>query len=217
MQENQTEEAEHRLMVKRAFIAASAYSLVYGTYEHRIVYHGPRLIDILGEMVNWPMMYIGLLITVGLATRWQREAMIFGLFWMAMFEDLVFFANEAALIGAYPYPAGNWWDQSFASFRVLGGLGTALPFFPYVPRYYVLGFPLAGLWFLFSYRSKAIGSKYAIVVAPLFIAIVLGTLSGENFAVFALLCAPIASVIMSANSSQVETELPRNDSKGSVQ
>lgn len=200
------EQIEHKRMVKRAFIAASVYSLIYGTYEHRIVYHGPRLIDIVGEMVNWPMMYIGLLITVGLATRWHREAMLFGLFWMAMFEDLVFFLNEAMLIGAYPYPAGNWWDQWFASFRVLGGLGTALPFFPFVPRYYVLGFPLAGLWFLLSHRNEKVGSRYAMVVGPIFIAIILGTLSGEGFAVFALICAPIASVVMLAHKSRPISE-----------
>lgn len=200
------EEDEHRKMVKRGFIASSLYSFAYGTYENRIVYHGPRLIDIVGEMVNWPMMYIGLLITVGLATRCHREAMLFGLFWMAMLEDLVFFANEAVLIGGYPYPAGNWWDEWFASFRVLGGLGTALPFFPYVPRYYVFGFPLAGLWFLLSHRNRVVGTRYAMLVGPLFIAIILGTLSGEGFALLALICAPIASAIMFALASKNNAE-----------
>ena len=76
-------------------------------------------------------MYLGIIITVGLVTKVNIEQIIFGLFYMIMFEDVVYWIGYGIDFGIFPYPAANWWDIYLASFRVLGGFGRAVPFWPY--------------------------------------------------------------------------------------
>lgn len=186
---------KHKILVKRGFIAAFVYSLFYGFYEYFIVYHYPRLLDVLGTSLNWSIMYLGLLLTVALATRFEGkfsiEQMLMGLLFMAMFEDVIYWMSQWIDTGIYPFPAGDWWDTMFASFRVLGGLGQPIPIWPYVPAYYLPGFGMAIGFYVCSYLGAKPSRIAFIIIAPLFTAVLLGTLHDEFFAIVVLIGVPL--------------------------
>jgi len=186
---------EHKILVKRGFIAAFIYSIFYGLYEYFIVYHYPRLLDMLGTSINWSIMYLGLLLTVALVTRlegkFSLEQTLMGLLFMAMFEDVIYWMSQWIDTGAYPFPAGDWWDTMFASFRVLGGLGQPIPVWPYVPTYYLPGFGMAIGFYVCSYLGPKSSRIAFIIIAPLFIAVLLGTLHNELFAILVLISVPL--------------------------
>ncbi|HUX98347.1 MAG TPA: hypothetical protein VMV49_02220 [Candidatus Deferrimicrobium sp.] len=177
----------------RAFLATLIFSIIYGIYEYFIVYHTIRLVDILGPELNWLIMYTSLLLTVALASRFSIEQTVMGLFFMAMFEDVVYWMCQWIDTGIYPYPAGNWWDSAFASFRVLGGLGNPIPFWPYVPFYYIPGFTMVFIFYLASYKG-AIPSRIASwAIGPFFLAIIAGTMVPDNTARIILIALPLLS------------------------
>lgn len=190
---------DHQTVVKRGFLTAFLYSFFYGIYEYFIVYHYPRLLDLMGPIVNWTIMYLGVIIFVAITTRYNGkftiEQIIMGLFFMTMFEDVMYWMSQWIDTGKYPFPAGNWWDATLASFRVLGGLGQAIPFWPYVPLYYLPGFSMIILFYLISYYSPKISRIVSWLIGPLFLAIIFGTLSTDLFAFYSLLVIPIGSYI----------------------
>ncbi|MHA1147124.1 MAG: hypothetical protein ACTSR8_02655 [Promethearchaeota archaeon] len=195
------EEETHKIILKRGFWTAFIFSIIYGFYEYFVVYNYIRLYDILGSSGNWSIMYISLIFTVAFATWYDRkfniEQIIMGLFFMAMFEDVIFWISLAIDHGVYPFPAGNWWDSTFASFRVLGGLGKAIPFWPYVPTYYIPGFGLIISFYIFSYYGPKSSRIVFMLIGPLFIAILLGTLHDELFAIIMLISVPTICYIFS--------------------
>ncbi|NVM55093.1 MAG: hypothetical protein HWN66_15415 [Candidatus Helarchaeota archaeon] len=189
----------HRKTLRRGLLAALIYSIVYGIYEYFVVYHSVRLVDILGAEINWVIMYVGLITVVAIASRFSIEQIVMGLLFMAMFEDFVFWMCQWAHTGTYPYPAGNWWDSYFASFRVLGGLGKAIPFWPYVPFYYLPGFAIVTIFYLASYKGAATSRIAAWVIGPFFLAIIAGTLVvNDNVARIILIAVPFSSYAYAA-------------------
>jgi hypothetical protein len=182
--------ALHRKILKRGFLATTIYSILYGIYEYFVVYNGPTLVNHLGAEINWAIMYIGVIITVALATKFSIQNTIMGLFYMAMFEDVIFWMCEWGATGLYPYPAGNWWDSYFASYRVLGGWGQAIPFWPFVPFYYLPGFSMVIIYYLIAYRSATYGRATAWFIGPLFLAIIGGTLVDDLTATYFLIFIP---------------------------
>lgn len=170
----------HRNIILRGLIAAAIYSIAYGVYEYFVVYNGIDLMasGILVEEINWSIMYGGIMLTMALATLFNIEQMIMGLFFMTVFEDLTFWMCQWVHLGNYPFPADNWWDSYFASFRVLGGLGQPLPFFPFVPLYYIPGFVMViGYYCLAFYRPLTSRISFT-VIGPLFLAIIGGAVVG---------------------------------------
>ena len=99
----------HRQRLLFGFLAATIYAIAYGIFEYIVVYTYGRLVPdgIIPEAVNWSFMYIGLLLTVGITTKWDLELMIMGLFFMTMFEDLVFWISLWIDTGNYPFPAAD--------------------------------------------------------------------------------------------------------------
>ncbi len=73
----------------RVFIAATVYSMLYGWYEHFIVYNNVNLIDIIGPQINWTIMYVGIIILVAVVAKFRMEHVVFGLFYMTLLEDYV--------------------------------------------------------------------------------------------------------------------------------
>lgn len=187
----------HRKTFKRGFLAATIYSILYGFYEYFIVYNYPRILDFYnvmfpgyGHVFNWVIMYAGIVITVAIATGFSVEQSIMGLMYMAMLEDVCFWIGLSIDTGTYPFPAGNWWDSTLATFRVLGGLGQAIPFWPYVPLYYIPGFAMVIVFYVSSFKGAKSSRIAAWAIGPLFLAIVIGALADDAFAIFSLIAVP---------------------------
>ncbi len=181
----------HRRTLRNAFLAATIYSVAYGIWEYFVVYDTIRLVDILGPEINWAIMYSGLIITVALASRLSIEKTVLGLFHMAMLEDVVYWMCHWAKTQEFPYPAGNWWDSYFASYRVLGGWGQSVPFWPWVPIYYFPGFAMVITYYLLAYKGAIYGRISAWMIGPLFLAIIGGTMVDDLAATYILIFLPI--------------------------
>lgn len=188
---------DHKIILKRGFFFSTLYSIAYGFYEYFIVYNYPSLIQYIGSLINWIIMYLGLIIIVAFTTRYKKqlniEQIIMGLFYMAIFEDLIFWIGQWIDTGHYPFPAGDWWDNSFASFRILGGIGKPIPFWPFVPTYYIISFPMIILYYISSYYSPIYSRITFFLIGPLFLAILAGTLTKDFVAFLSLIIIPSVS------------------------
>ena len=189
----QEDPAIHRRTLRNGFLAAFIYSFAYGIYEYFIVYNYPTLHNYLGSEINWLIMYTGLMITVFLASRMSIEQTVMGLFFMTMFEDFIFWMSQWIDTGLYPYPAPNWWDSTLASFEALGGLGWAIPFWPYVPFYYLPGFALVSVFYIASYKGASTSRIAAWGIGPFFLAIIAGALGTVSMARVILIALPLVS------------------------
>jgi hypothetical protein len=116
------------------------------------------------------------------------ENTIMGLFLMTVFEDFIYFMSQWVDSGIYPYPACTigvpescWWNNSLTTFRVLGNLGNPLPFWPYIPIYYIPGLILIIAYFLIAYKSAVYGRTYSWVIGTFFLAIIAGALVGSDY------------------------------------
>ncbi len=205
-------EEDHRKIVKRGLLAALIYSIIYGFYEYFVVYNYVRLLDFFGSpTINWSIMYGALLLTVAIATRYggklNFEQVIMGLLFMAMFEDVIFWLSLWMDKGTYPFPAGNWWDSYIATFRVLGGAGWPLPIWPYFPFYYIPGFGMILIYYISSFKSARAGRIAAWSIGPLFLAIVIGALGDDLFAIMSLI------IVQAVGYSFIIIALYKNDWK----
>ncbi|MHA1294436.1 MAG: hypothetical protein ACTSQJ_17475 [Promethearchaeota archaeon] len=206
----------YKKIYHRGFIAALIYSIIYGIYEYYIVYNEyVGLVKVIGSVINWVIMYSGLCITVGLATRYEKrfniEPIIMGLFLMTMLEDVIFWMCLWIDRGVFPYPAGNWWDNTIATFRILGGLGRPVPFWPYIPFYYIPGFIAIISYYLICINGPKSSRAYAWIIGPFFIAIIAGALFNDLFALICLIAIPSISyiyilTILYLNKKQINEE-----------
>lgn len=141
------------------------------------------------------------------------EHVVMGLFFMTVVEDLFFWISQWIDTGVYPFPAGNWWDSTIASYAALGGLGWAIPFWPYVPFYYIPGFAILALFYI----SAFIGSKPARIVAcifgPFFIAIIAGALGTVDTARIILIALPLISYAYFGFLYLLRNRLPGHEKK----
>jgi hypothetical protein len=175
------------------FIAASVYAVAYGIYEYFIVYTNLRLITVLKEWTNWTIMLGGFLLVIIIVTRFNFENIVMGLLYMFTLEDLVYWICNWIDTGVYPFPAGDWWDSFFASFRVLGNLGQPLPFWPPVPLFYIPAFSIMIAYVLLSLHDARYSRAFSWVIGPIFVAIIVGTLGNEQDAILLLLLVPTVS------------------------
>jgi hypothetical protein len=190
----------HKKYFHRALIATTVYAIIYGIYEYYIVYHTIALVPnkIITPGINWLIMCSGVLILIALLTHFRFKHMIFGLLFMLTLEDFTFWMCEWIDLATYPFPAGTWWDGHFATFRAIGGISWPLPFWPYLPFFYL---PITIIIVLF-YISCAIGPKtsqiYSWIVGPLWSAILLSLIieEGNKFFEIILFSEAIALMIM---------------------
>lgn len=127
------------------------------------------------------------------------EHVVMGLFLMTVLEDLIFWMALWMDKGTYPFPAGNWWDSTIASYAALGGLGWAIPFWPYVPFYYIPGFAVIILFYVSAFIGPKPSRIVAWVFGPFFIAIIAGALDTVATARIILITLPlIATTYVSA-------------------
>lgn len=165
------------------------YAIVYGIYEYFVVYKGLMWV-VFDEVVNWVIMISGLTIVILASTRMNIESWIVNLLYVFLLEDLAYWACQWAETGAYPFPAVDWFDAFFASFRVLGGIGRPIPFWPHVPIFYLPGYAAILAYYVTSFRSAKAGRVVALVIGPLFIAILAGALVPDAIAAQILLWIP---------------------------
>ncbi len=186
----------HKKEVRRGFIAATIYSIGYGFFEYFIVrglfqFYGGGL----GTIINWVIMFSGMLFVEALATGFSVEKSFMAWLNLAVVEDLSYWIAQWINTGVYPFPAPNWWDNSLATLRLLGGLGQAIPFWPYVPQYYLPGFILLIIYYISSYQNPKYGRITAWMVGPFTIAIIGGSLFSDIVAAIILISLPTISYL----------------------
>jgi len=170
----------HKKILLQGFLGATIYSIIYGIYEYFVVYHGIKLIDILGSIINWTIMWMGLIITIAIITHFNFQNIIMGLFYMSFLEDLMFWLCQWGSTGIYPFPAADWWDVIFASYRILGNWGRAVSFWPYVPFYYLPSSVMIIIYYVAAYKGAIYGRITAWLIGPFFLVIV-GTAFVNDF------------------------------------
>ena len=179
----------HLKTVTIGFVISFVYSIVWGIYEYYIMKSGfvPNTIP---QVWHWAMMHLLLVVILAFATKFSIEQIIMGQFFMAVFEDLIYFITYGLDFNFYPYPAGNWWDATFASFRVLGGLGQAIEFPPYTPIYYIPGFLMIIVFYVLSFIGAKTSRIGAWLIIPLYSAVLIGTMVGDLAALILLIALP---------------------------
>ena len=167
---------DHRKILYRAFLGAMIYSIFYGIYEYSIVYHTIALVPngIIPEYVNWAIMISGIIILIAILTRFSIQHIIFSLLFMAILEDFTFWMVQWINTGIYPFPVGAWWDDWYASFKVFGGIAWPLPFWPYLPYFYLPAIIMITSYYILCYIGPKGSRIYAWVVGPFWVAILMG-------------------------------------------
>ncbi len=185
---------KHRKEMLILFLAAFIYSIVYGIFEYTVMYTNPGYVrnGIISPYVNWTIMYVSLVILMTIVTRGKIELIILGVFFFLVFEDLVYHICYGIDIQAYPFPVYDWWDEYLASFRVLGRLGQAVPFWPYAPLYYLPGFLILLLQFSIGIINVKGFRIVNWIIEPFIVAIIVGLLwNNDVFALISLIVIPI--------------------------
>ncbi|MFX1453024.1 MAG: hypothetical protein ACFFCM_19475 [Promethearchaeota archaeon] len=204
----------HKKQVQRGIIAATIFSISYGFYEYFIVYG--LLVPILGapfSITNWFIMFFGMLFVVALTTQFSVEKSLMAWLYLTVIEDLFYWIANWIHTGVYPFPAPNWWDGTLATFRLLGGLGQAITFWPYIPFYYIPGFVSLIIYYSISYQSAKYGRILAWIVGPFTLAILGGALPGIFGLTSDLLVTIILIILPTLSYSFFLFLLHRNDWK----
>ncbi len=177
--------------------STTIYAVAYGIYEYFVVYKG-LMWEVFDEKTNWAIMIAGLVVVVLVSTWSNVELCVVSLLYLFLVEDLTYWMCQWVELGIYPFPATDWFDGFFASFRVLGGIGQAVPFWPYVPFFYIPGYGAMLVYYIASWRNAKAGRLVAWIIGPFFIAIVAGTLVTEEVAAWLLITIPSALVSLAA-------------------
>ena len=180
------EPANYKKDTKRGLLVAIIYATFFGLYESLLAFD---LFDGFFEenlYIHWGLWWITTVIISYIATNRRWDQIIMSLLVVINFEDLVFWIviafKRLAAEGywANPFPAGNWWDEWFASFRVLGGWGTATSFWPFVPRYYYIVLGIGIFYYLMSILG---GPKYGQIadwiILPGLLPVLIGLITSE--------------------------------------
>jgi len=187
---------KHRKELVFVFLAALGYSILYGIFEYTVMYTKPGYVrnEVISPYVNWAIMYTTLLLLMVGVTRGKIEQMILGIFFFLVVEDLIYHICYGVDIQAFPFPVYNWWDDYLASFRVLGHLGQAVPFWPYVPLYYLPGFGMLLVQFVVGMISAKGFRIINWIIEPFILAIIVGMLwNNDLFAIIVLTIIPISA------------------------
>ncbi len=172
------EPVKYKKDVRRGLLFAFIFATLFGIYENLwafSIFDTPQLV-----WVHWILWWITTITIAYFATNRRWDQIVIFLLFVVNFEDVIFWMMVWIRNGSYPYPAGNWWDSTFASFRVLGNWGTATSFWPYVPRYYYV---VSGLLIPYYFMVLLGGTKYGQVLAwiylPAIIPVLIGLVTGE--------------------------------------
>ena len=184
----ESDSQKHKKTVRIAFWISFHYSIIWGIYEYYIMRSG-FVPNVVPQVWHWAMMHLLLVVILAFATKFSLEQILMGQFFMAVFEDLIYFITYGLDYNFYPYPSYNWWDPTFASFRVLGGLGQPISFPPYTPIYYIPGFLMIIAFYVLSFSGAKTSRVGAWLILPLYSAVLLGTMVGSDLTALILLIA----------------------------
>ncbi len=160
---------------KRGLIVAVIYAILFGIYEGLWAFSIFDGFFVEHLYLHWILWWISTVIIAYIATNRRWDQIVLSLLVVINFEDVIFWVIQGIRGNRWPFPAGNWWDEYFASFRVLGGWGTATSFWPFVPRYYYIVFGI-----LLPYYLMAIigGPKFGQILSWIYLPVVLPVLIG---------------------------------------
>ncbi|NHJ47072.1 MAG: hypothetical protein FK733_04720, partial [Asgard group archaeon] len=186
---------KHRLNVLWGFLAAFLYSIFYGMFEKLYMHSptGPIHTGKITHEINWAIMYSSVVIILALVNRGKIDQILLGLIFFLVFEDLVYFITYGIEFDFYPYPTYDWWDERLASCRVLGNLGQAIPFWPYVPLYYLPGFGVIILLYSLGFANAKAFRIANWILLPFLVSIVAGLMWTDTFAIICLIIIPVLS------------------------
>jgi len=139
------------------------------------------------------LIFIAIIIsTVAIVIRFSTQNIIMGLFYMSVLEDFVFWLCKWGSSGIYPFPAADWWDSMFATYRVLGNWGQAINFWPYVPFYYLPSIAMLCIYYITAYKKAICGRYAAWLIGPIFLVIVGAAFLDDFTATLCLIFVPFA-------------------------
>jgi len=185
----------HAKKMRRGFIGTLIFAICYGIYEYFIVYKFLIWRNIV-EQANWAIMIVGYTIVVCIATKCNIELWAVNLLGLFIIEDFTYWMCMWIELGTYPFPVTDWFDAWFASFRVLGYIGQAMPFWSRMPVFYIPGFASIVLYYRAGWRSAKRSRIIAWIIGPFFIAIIAGTLVTEIEALYILILLPSISTCL---------------------
>jgi hypothetical protein len=174
------EPVKYKKDVRRGLLIALLFASLFGIYENIwafSIFDGFFLDHV---YVHWILWWITTVTIAYFATNRRWDQILLSLLLVVNFEDVIFWMTSWIRTGNYPYPAGNWWDPIFASFRVLGNWGTATSFWPYFPRYYyVVGGMLIPYYIIVLLGGSKYGQIFAWLYLPAVIPVLVGLVSSE--------------------------------------
>nr|MDO8110045.1 hypothetical protein [Candidatus Sigynarchaeota archaeon] len=191
----QKDPAIHHRKLVLGFWITTIYALAYSFYEYFVVYNYVDLMaqGLMVEQLNWVIMLGGFAIAILIATRGNIEHLVIGMMYMFILEDLGYWISQWIDTRVYPFPAPDWFDSWFASFRVFGGIGQAIPFWPFVPVFYLPGFALIAVYYLAARKSTTWSRIVAWGIGPLFAWLIIGTQLSDATASALLIFLPVIS------------------------
>ncbi len=140
-------------------------------------------------------------IVISLLFLVSLEHIAMGLFLMTVLEDLIFWIGQWIDTGTYPFPACTigdpsscWWNNTIHSFEILGNIGSPIPFWPYIPIYYIPGFAMIALFYISAFIGPKPSRIIAWIFGPFFVAIILGAIGTIATARIILIVLPLVAL-----------------------
>jgi hypothetical protein len=166
--------------LRRGLLIALLYATMFGFYEMFAAFSIFDGFFVEHLYLHWVLWWITTAVIAYFATNRRWDQIILSLLVVINFEDVIFWTLQGIRNREWPFPAGNWWDAYFASFRVLGNWGTATSFWPFVPRYYyvVLGI-LLPYYLIASFGGPKYGQILSWIYLPAIIPVLIGTITSE--------------------------------------
>jgi hypothetical protein len=165
---------------RRGLITALVYAILFGIYEGLWAFSIFDGFFVKHLYLHWILWWISTIIIAYIATNRRWDQIILSLLIVVNFEDVIFWTVQGIRNNKWPFPAGDWWDTLFASFRVLGNWGTATTFWPYVPRYYYVVLGILLPYYLFAIiGGPKYGQLLSWVLLPVVIPVLIGLITSD--------------------------------------
>ena len=149
--------------LKWGLMATMLYALIYGVLEYTL-FHSPwnnwfRLSEWFPNMgYYWAFMAVTNFAITFLASRKSLALAFASIPLFSVNEDLWFWISQSIHEARYVFPVGNWFEDSFP---FLQGLGEPIGIFPFLPRFYFVGWILLSILFVIQFKNLQ-GRKFLI-------------------------------------------------------
>ncbi|MHA1310527.1 MAG: hypothetical protein ACTSQO_06320 [Candidatus Helarchaeota archaeon] len=154
-----------RKYLKWGLTGTLIFSIVYGILEYTL-FDSPwnnyfKISDWFPDMYYyWAFMTILNFSIIIIASRGSIAMSLSSIPLFATNEDLWYWLSQSIHELNYVFPVSNWFDKRFPFLR---GLGEPLPFFPYFPRFYLVGWILISILLIIQFKNLQ-GKKFIISI-----------------------------------------------------